>query len=84
MNITFAKAKLNHIVKEGVTNMPKIEGTKGICRLCFEPVWVDQDFIISKSKLYYHGSCTKRVPDLNEWEDKHIIPRRDLDDTKAN
>lgn len=67
-----------------MNSMPKIEGSKGICRLCFEPVWADQDFVISESKFYYHSGCANKVPDLKKWEDKHRNPRRDLDGTKAN
>lgn len=64
--------------------MPKIEGAKGICRLCFDPVWEDQNFVVSKSNFYYHKNCAGRVPDLNKWEELHRNPRRDLDGTKAN
>ncbi|MGG4106700.1 hypothetical protein AAXB25_22640 [Paenibacillus lautus] len=63
--------------------MPKIEGAKGICRLCFDPVWEDQNFIVSNSKFYYHNNCADSVKDLDKWEEKHRNPRRDLDDTKA-
>lgn len=64
--------------------MAKIEGTKGICRLCFEPVWDDENYIVSKNKFYYHKKCSDSVNDLDEWEEKHRNPRRDFDDTKAN
>lgn len=28
--------------------MPKIEGAKTICRLCFDPIWEDQKFVVRR------------------------------------
>lgn len=52
--------------------MPKIEGAKGICRMCFEPVWADEKYATSQNGFHYHKACADGVKDLEKWEKEHI------------